>query len=402
MKFGCVWISRKNSIVSNPTLLTIALVFLRLGSTAFGGPAAHIALMEEELVRRRKWLTHEQFMDLLGAANLIPGPNSTEMAIHIGYKMGGHLGLAIAGISFILPAFLFVLLLAALYERYGNVIFATWALNGAKPVIIAIILQAILNLFTASIKSSKMRLTALAVLILYLTGINEITLLFGSGLIASIIHFARSKAPREKLAMGIIGSASTALVAGTYLLASFSPTNLPESLQALFLYFLKIGSVLYGSGYVLLAFLKTDLVENYHWITKSQLLDAVAIGQLTPGPLFTTATFIGFLVEGPMGAVVATIGIFIPAFLLVATTAPLIERMRASKLLSQFMDAVNAAALALMAGVLYQLGKTALVDIPSVFICMMSCFILVRFKINSVWLILAGAVAGVIFRRINL
>lgn len=386
--------------MSNPTLLTIASVFLRLGSTAFGGPAAHIALMEEELVRRRQWLTHEQFLDLLGAANLIPGPNSTEMAIHIGYKMAGLPGLLVAGIGFILPAFLMVFVLAALYEHYGTIPTATSALYGAKPVIIAIIFQAIWMLSKTSLKTTGLKLTALLVVVLYLLGVNELALLFGCGFTAAIFHFARSKAPRENQILSVIGSISSALIATTYLLASYTPKNLPESLQSLFLYFLKIGSVLYGSGYVLLAFLKTDLVENYHWITPTQLLDAVAIGQLTPGPLFTTATFIGFLVEGPMGAVVATIGIFMPAFFLVAVTAPLIAKMRASALLSQFMDAVNAAALALMAGVVLQLCKNAFVDIPSIFIGILSGIILLRFKVNSVWLIFGGAITGVIVHNL--
>lgn len=358
--------------------------------------------MEEELVRRRKWLSHEQFLDLLGASNLIPGPNSTEVAIHIGYKMNGTAGLMIAGICFILPAFLMVLILAALYERFGTVPEATAALYGVKPVIIAIVFQALRMLFTATTKTISARLISAVVLVLYLLGVNELSLLFGCGLIAAVFHFVRSEAPREKMALGIVGSVSAMLAASTYLVSSITQKNLPESLHALFLYFLKIGSVLYGSGYVLLAFLRTDLVENFHWISQAQLLDAVAVGQLTPGPLFTTATFIGYLIHGPIGAVVATIGIFLPAFLLVAATAPAIEKMRASALLSTFMDAVNAASLALMAGVLFQLSKSTLVDIPCVLICLLSAFILFRFRINSVWLIFAGAITGLLLNRFNI
>jgi len=380
-----------------PSLLTIAIVFLRLGGTAFGGPAAHIALMEMELVQRRKWLSREDFLDLLGAANLLPGPNSTEMAIQIGYKKGGFAGLAIAGVCFILPAFLMVSAIAALYLRFGKLTTISAVLYGLKPVIIAIVFQALRVLSKTSLKTSQLKVTAVVVFALYLLGVNEIALLFGCGLIATVVHFAKAEGPRETLMLTIVGSVCTALIAFTYFLSSYTPKNLAYSPAALFLYFLKIGSVLYGGGYVLLAFLRSDLVENYHWVTSTQLLDAVAVGQITPGPLFTTATFIGFTLGGPMGAVLATVGIFLPAFVLVALTAPLIKNMRTSALAGKFLDAVNAAAIALMAGVLFQLARDAFIDAPAVLIGVVSGLILVRFKPNSLWLMLGGAITGFIF-----
>lgn len=386
---------------TRPSLAAIAAVFLRLGSTAFGGPAAHLALMEEELVRKRNWLSRQDFLDMLGAASLIPGPNSTEMAIHVGYKMGGLPGLVIAGICFILPAFLMVSALAWLYLKFDKLPMVTAILYGLKPVVIAIVFQALYLLAKTSLKTTVLKITGLCVAALYLLGMNELVLLFGCGLVAAIFHFAKSPQPREVRTLTILTAACTSLLGGTYLLSAYSLEAASYSPAALFLYFLKLGSVLYGSGYVLLAFLRTDLVENYHWITSAQLLDAVAMGQITPGPLFTTATFVGYLLGGPTGAVTATIGIFLPAFLLVAFTAPLIKRMRASTLAGHFLDAVNAASIALMAGVFLQLGRAALIDLPTVIIASSSAIFLVRFKVNSLWLMLGGAIAGVIFAQGN-
>ncbi|MBP9090919.1 chromate efflux transporter [bacterium] len=384
---------------TRPSLATIATVFLRLGSTAFGGPAAHLALMEEELVRKRNWLSRQDFLDMLGAASLIPGPNSTEMAIHVGYKMGGLPGLVIAGICFISPAFLMVSALSWLYLKFDKLPMVTAILYGLKPVIIAIVFQALWLLAKTSLKTLPLNITALFVALLFLLGANELALLFGCGLVAAIFHFAKSPQPREIRVLTILAAACTSILGGTYLLSAYSLEAVSYSPAVLFLYFLKLGSVLYGSGYVLLAFLRTDLVESYHWISSAQLLDAVAVGQITPGPLFTTATFIGFILGGPTGAAVATIGIFLPAFFLVAFTAPLIKRMRASILAGHFLDAVNAASIALMAGVLLQLGRAALVDLPTVIIAASSAIFLIRFKVNSLWLMLGGAIAGFIFAQ---
>ncbi|MBS1989772.1 MAG: chromate efflux transporter [Cyanobacteria bacterium SZAS LIN-3] len=381
-------------MTDTPSLLNIAAVFLRLGGTAFGGPLAHIAFMQAELVRRRRWLSDEELLDLVGAANLIPGPNSTEVAIHIGYKLCGWPGLVVAGLCFILPAFLLVMPLAALYVQYGKVPLAAAVLYGLKPVILAIVFQALYGLAKTALKTTALKLTALLAVLLYVAGVNELTLLFGIGLVSALRHFCTDKAAREKTAFAVLSAVSVALIGGTYLLSSYTPRDMPYGPGALFLYFLKLGSVLYGSGYVLLAFLRSDLVEHYHWITSAQLLDAVAIGQITPGPLFTSATFIGFILGGPTGALIATIGIFLPAFLLVAVTAPVIKKMRASALAAHFLDSVNATALALMAVVLFQLAHDALIDAVTIAMAVISAFVLVRFKVNSLWLMLAGAVVG--------
>lgn len=379
--------------------MTIALVFLRLGATALGGPAAHIALMESELVEHKQWLSHQEFVDLLGAASLIPGPNSTEMAIHIGYKKAGLSGLAVAGVCFILPAFLMVFVLSCLYVRYGKLPLTNSLLYGLKPVIIAVVLQTLWLLIKSSADTLGLKLVALLACICDLLGANELTLLFGSGFIAAVLYFVYSKPPRENKALTVLGSISALIICSTCLLASYGPKNIPYSLQVLFLYFLKLGSVLYGGGYVLLAFLRTDLVENYHWISSAQLLDAIAIGQITPGPLFTTATFVGYLLGGPLGAIVATVGIFLPAFILVSLTAPLIAQMRASAIASHFLNAVNAAAVGLMIGVSCQLAQSAFVDALTISIGCISILILLRFKTNSMWLMLGGGLSGLILHH---
>lgn len=386
---------------SLPSLATIAFVFFRLGCTAFGGPASHIALMEEELVRKRNWLSREDYLDMLGAANLIPGPNSTEMAIHVGYKMGGLPGLAIAGVCFILPAFLMVGTIAALYVQYGKLPATTAVLYGLKPVIIAIVFQALWLLAKSSLKTTILKFTGLFVTALYIVGVNELALIFGCGFAAAIFHFFKSKQPRETKALAVLSAACSSLLAGTYLLTSLTTQTSSYNPASLFFYFLKLGSVLYGSGYVLLAFLRTDLVENYHWITSAQLLDAVAIGQITPGPLFTTATFIGFLLGGPTGATVATIAIFLPAFILVALTAPIIKKMRSSNLAGHFLDAVNVAATALMAGVLLQLCRAALIDLPTLAIAVVSLLAGLLLKVNSLWLMLGGGLIGYFVGQCN-
>ena len=376
------------------SLLAIALSFLRLGATAFGGPAAHIALMEDELVRRRNWLSHDEFLDLIGAANLIPGPNSTEVAIHIGYKKGGLPGLVTAGICFILPAFAMVSGAAALYLTCASLPATSALLYGLKPVIIVFVFQTLCLLARRALKTWALRFIAIMVAALYLLGVNVVALLFGSGLIAAVWHFARNKEGRENQVMIALAAVSASLVAGASWLASCTPKDLPYSSAALFLYFLKVGSVVYGSGYVLLAFLRSDLVEHYHWLTSSQILDATAVGMITPGPVFTTATFIGYILGGPVGGLLATVGIFLPAFGLVALSGPLVRRMRTAQLAGQFLDAVNAASLALIACVLWQLGQAAFVDVPAVIIAVMGGFALFRFRVNALWLMLGGAVFG--------
>ncbi len=370
-------------------LAEVAALFLKLGLTAFGGPAAHIGLMHDEVVIRRKWLTDEQFLDLLGATNLIPGPNSTEMAIHIGYLRAGWAGLLLGGLCFIVPAMLMVLALAWLYVRFGATPQAGWLLYGIKPVVIAIIAQALWTLGRKALKSRLLALFGAIIFALYFLGVNEIALLFAGGLIfmsIANIQRLRSLNPAAFLPLSSIVLTSAPL---------------PFSLPLLFLTFLKIGSVLYGSGYVLLAFLRADFVLRLGWLTDQQLLDAVAIGQITPGPLFTAATFIGYLLGGTAGALLATLGIFLPSFILVAISNPLIPRIRNSAWASSLLDGVNACALGLMAAVTVQLGISSLVDLYTIILAILSLVLLLRYKINSTWLIAGGAVAGFVFSLVR-
>jgi chromate transporter len=344
----------------------LALLFLRLGTTAFGGPAAHIAMMEEEVVRRRGWLTREEFLDLLGATNLIPGPNSTELAIHVGYRRAGWPGLLVAGACFILPAALIVFVIAWLYVRYARLPEAEALLYGIKPVIIAIVADALWRLAKTAMRTPLLTAAAIAAATAAFLGVHELVVLFATG---ALLMLLRVHPPRA---------------------------TAPVALLPLFLFFLKVGSVLFGSGYVLLAFLRADLVERWGWLSEAQLLDAVAVGQITPGPVFTTATFIGYVVAGAPGAVVATVGIFLPAFLFVAVTSPLIPRLRRSPVLSAFLDGLNAASVALMAVVTWQLGRAALVDLTTVALAVASAIVLWRFRLNSAWLVLGGAVVGLV------
>lgn len=356
----------------------LALLFLRLGATAFGGPAAHIAMMEDEVVRRRGWLTREELLDLLSAANLIPGPNSTELAIHIGYRRGGWKGLLVAGTCFILPAAVIVTAIAWLYVRYAKLPQAEAVLYGIKPVIIAIIAHALWRLARTAMKSPLLAASAVIALAASFLGVNELIVLFGTGVLIALVLTRRS--------MFVIPFAALPAAAAA---PAFG-------LLPLFLFFLKVGAVLFGSGYVLIAFLRADLVERWQWLTEAQLLDAVAVGQITPGPLFTTATFIGYILGGINGAIVATVGIFLPAFLFVAISAPLVSRLRESRVAGAFLDGVNAATVALMTFVTWQLARTALVDIPTIAIAVISAVVLLRFPVNSVWLVAAGAVLGLL------
>ena len=369
-----------------PRLKEVTTVFLKMGATAFGGPAAHVAIMHDEVVRRRQWLSDEQFLDLLGATNLIPGPNSTEMAIHLGYLRAGWPGLIAGGLGFILPATLLVLGLAWAYTRLQTLPAAGFLLYGVKPVVIAIILQALWRLGRKALRDPLSGLVAAAALGLYFLGANELVLLLAGGLAVLLVKGL----PRLRRSLGAFllplgGSALAAAAAAV-----------PFSLPLLFLTFLKIGAVLYGSGYVLLAFLRADLVVRYGWLSDTQLMDAVAIGQVTPGPLFTTATFIGYQLGGVSGALLATLGIFLPAFIFVAISNPFIPRLRASPGFSALLDGVNAAALGSMAAVTWQIGHSSLVDPLTVLIALVSLVLLLRFKVSSTWLIAGGALAGVL------
>lgn len=367
----------------------IARLFLRLGATAFGGPAAHIALMHAEVVERRKWLSDQQFLDLLGATNLIPGPNSTEMAIHLGYLRGGFPGLLVAGTCFILPAMLITAGLAWLYLRISQVPQMQWLLYGIRPVILAIILQALWGLGKKAMRGPLSAVVGLIVLGLYLLGANEIALLVGAGLVVMLgSNFRHLQSANPKTG----GPAGMLLLLPAVSVAAQQVFSLP----VLFFTFLKIGSVLYGSGYVLLAFLRADFVERLGWLTDQQLLDAITIGQVTPGPVFTTATFIGYLLGGPPGAVLATIGIFLPAFIFVLLSNPLIPRLRRSPWTAALLDGVNVASLGLMTGVTIQLVQPSLVDPLTILLALAALVILFHTKLNSTWLLLAGALVGVL------
>lgn len=374
--------------VNRSSLSQLAMLFLRLGATAFGGPAAHIAMMEDEIVRRRRWMTREEFLDLLGATNLIPGPNSTEMAIHIGHRQAGWIGLLVAGLSFIFPAVAIVTAIAWAYVRYGSLPEVAGALYGVKPVIIAVVVQALWSLARAAIKNKFLAFVGIAGVALTLLGIHELLILLGGGLFAGIRQLIRQKLKNGQL-HSLISISPFAI-----LLEASAPTAATFGLWPLFLFFLKVGAVLYGSGYVLLAFLRADLVERWHWLTETQLLDAIAVGQVTPGPVFTTATFIGYVLGGAKGATVATVGIFLPAFFFVAVSGPLVPRIRRSPTAGAFLDGVNAASMALMLVVSYQLGRAALVDLFTLAFACLSAILLFRFRINSVWLIIGGAIAG--------
>ena len=369
------------------TLRELALLFLRLGATAFGGPAAHIAMMQDEVVNRREWLTEERFLDLLGTTNLIPGPNSTEMAIHIGWERRRWAGLAVAGLAFILPAMLITGTLGWAYVRFGSVPAAVWLLYGVKPVILGVVLQAIWGLAPKAARTMRLRVLAAVAVLLSAVGVNELAVLFGAG--AAAVIAARIANPPNSGSVTKLNQLSPVfpVVAGA---AGASAVTLP----GLFGIFFKIGSVLFGSGYVLLAFLRADLVERLGWLTEAQLIDAIAVGQVTPGPVFTTATFIGYVLAGPSGALVATAGIFLPAFIFVALSGPLVPRLRASPTAGAFLDGVNVASLALMAVVTIQLGHAALIDVPTVGLAVVAALLLVRFKLNATSLVLGGAAAG--------
>jgi chromate transporter len=368
----------------------VAALFLKLGITGFGGPAAHIAMMHDETVVRRKWLSDQQFLDLVGATNLIPGPNSTEMAIHVGFLRAGWPGLIAGGVCFILPAMLIVMGLAWAYTRFGSTPQAEWLLYGVKPVVIAVIAQALWKLGQKAVKSPLLAGVGVGVLVLYFLGVNEIALLLAGGLLVMI------GANIQRLRESTLGSLLVPPVVASSILAAPALAFTPFSLPLLFLAFLKIGAVMYGSGYVLLAFLHTDFVVRLGWLSDQQLLDAVAIGQVTPGPLFTTATFVGFILGGVPGALLATLGIFLPSFIFVAISNPLIPRMRSSAWISGLLDGVNVAALGLMAAVTWHLGKASLIDPLTVVIALVSLGLLVRFKVNATWLIAGGAIVGLL------
>ncbi|MEO6095767.1 MAG: chromate transporter [Fibrobacteria bacterium] len=429
-------------------LAEVSGLFLKLGATAFGGPAAHIALMRREAVERRKWLSEEAFLDLLGATNLIPGPNSTEMAIHLGYLRAGWPGLIAAGTCFIVPAMLLVSAMAWAYARSGALPQLGWLLYGVKPVVVALILHAVWNLGRTALNDAARKIGFVAVLAWYFAGANEIALLFGTGLAALALsrmtpggkgpgagkqeaeggsprttsngkHDENHDGNRDDKCAGVpglpgallsplaatvaavpAGCAAAALPVGLLSVPIAAPLTVPFTLTLLFLKFLKIGSVLYGSGYVLLPFLRAEFVQRTGWLTESQVMDAVAVGQFTPGPFFTTGTFIGHVLGGFPGGALATLGIFLPAFVFVAIANPWIPRLRRSDALGRVLDGVNTASLALMAGAAWQTGKVSVTDGTTAALLAAALYLLFRRNVPGTWLIAGGGLIGMAVRSL--
>lgn len=396
----------ENNRKNKSGIVELIKLFLKLGTIAFGGPAAHIAIMEEEVVRRRKWITREHFLDLVGATNLIPGPNSTEMAIHIGYIRAGVPGLIVSGLSFILPAVIITGVLAWMYVRFGAIPEVAPFLVGIKPAVISIILVAVIRLGKTAAKNTQLIIIGTAVGAASLLGISEILALLSGGMSGIILYKMKQSEGRVPsgwilpflVNLGNIFKSSEAKAA-----VAVSATGIIGiSLWKLGLFFLKVGSVLYGSGYVLIAFLEGGLVKDYGWLTQQQLLDAIAIGQFTPGPVLSTATFVGYIVLGVPGALVSTAAIFLPSFIFVLLLNPIIPRLRSSKMMSAFLDAVNISAIGLMAAVVVNLAGSTLTDWRTIFIAAGAAIAGIRFKLNAAWLVAGGAVAGwflqIIFR----
>ena len=367
------------------SLRELAQLFLKLGTVAFGGPAAHIAMMQDEVVDRRSWFSRQRFLDLVGATNMIPGPNSTELAIHIGYERAGWAGLFVAGSSFILPAMFIVMGFAWAYVEYGSTPTGEALLYGVQPVVIAIVAHALARLAPTAARNWLLRAVVVAAAVLFLTGTNELLILFGLGLLVMAVHgWAR------------FGFGATHMLFPLPVVVLAQDAGTSVTFDRLFLVFFKIGAVLYGGGYVILAFLQNDFVDRLGWLTQQQLIDAVSVGQVTPGPVFTTATFIGYVLKGVPGALLATLAIFLPSFVFVAISHRYIERMRSSPWFSGLLDGVNAAAVGLMGGVTVQLAREAIVDPTTVVVAVAALVLLVATRINSALLILAGGAIGLV------
>jgi chromate transporter len=381
-------------------LKEVGALMLRLGLTAFGGPAAHIAMLEREVVQRRRWLSPEAFLDLLGATNLIPGPNSTEMMIHIGMHRAGVPGLWLAGIGFILPAALLTLVLAIAYVSYGTLPQAQGVLAGIKPAVLAIIAAAVWKLGRGAAKTVPLGLLGAGVIVLYHWQGQELALLLGSGVAGILLARSAPLPPNTGESTDSVppqdaGEGGPAGAAALFWLAPGAAAGAATATPwAIGLYFLKIGSVLFGSGYVLLAFLQEGLVRHHGWLTQQQLLDAVAVGQFTPGPVFSTATFVGYVIAGLPGAAAATLGIFLPSFFFVWATHPLVPRLRRSPWTGGFLDGINIGSVALMAGVSFQLARGTLTAWPAWLIAALSLLVVLRTRINSAWVVLGGALLG--------
>lgn len=363
------------------SLKEVAKVFLKLGLIGFGGPAAHIAMMQDEVVKKRQWLSHEHFLDLIGATNLIPGPNSTEMAMHCGQERGGWKGLIVAGLCFIVPAVIITAIFAWAYQQYGNLPEVAPFIYGIKPAIIAVVVSVMIGLGKKALKTNELVVIGVACAVASLAGINEIAVLFGAGLLGIIYYLLKQKPRNNKGTIMSIGL-------------------LQPSAMKIFWIFLKVGSILYGSGYVLFAFLDTELVKR-HLLTRKELIDAIAVGQFTPGPVFSSATFIGWQIGGWPAAIAATIGIFLPSFVFVALLNPLIPRLRKSGIMSAFLDTVNAASVAIILAVCVEMAKDSIKDWRGIVIALAGLAVTLRFKkINTAFIVSGGAACGYLLSMI--
>lgn len=361
----------------NQKLVELAKLFFKLGSISFGGPAAHIAMMENEVVKKRKWISSQHFLDLIGATNLIPGPNSTEMTMHCGHERAGWQGLIVAGASFLFPAITITLFFAWLYEKYGQLPAVEPFIYGIKPAVIAIIISAVHRLGKKALKNSELGVIGAIVLVACLLGVNQIIALFGGGLMGLILFLIKNSRTSANGFFPIL-LLNTATVGTSKILFTF----------------LKVGALLYGGGYVLFAFLDAELVST-GLLTRQQLIDAIAVGQFTPGPVLSTATFIGYQLNGVWGAIAATVGIFLPSFVFVAILNPLMPKLRKSKYISAFLNAVNIAAVALIVAVCIEMGKETLTDWRTITIAIASLVVVFYFKkLNSAFIVIGGALLG--------
>lgn len=370
----------------NNKLREVALVFFKLGCFAFGGPAAHIAMMEDEIIEKRRWMTRDQFLDLIGTTNLIPGPNSTEMTMHCGYERAGKAGLFVAGIAFIFPATLITAILAYFYVEYGQLPQVEGFVYGIKPAVLAIIASAIYKLGKKAVKSTELIVLGVLVLAASLLGVNEIIALLSAGILGMGYFYLKEKSTR-----------SLNTVAPLLLFLGINATATKITAINLFFIFLKVGAILYGSGYVLFAYLDAELVSA-GLLTRPELIDAIAIGQFTPGPVLSTSTFIGYQLSGFPGALAATTGIFLPSFLFVLILNPLIPKMQQSKLLRYFLDSVNNAAVAVMLAVLFIMAKETLIEWQAIAIAILAVFLTFKTKVSTIWIICIGAALGYLLK----
>jgi len=376
-------------------------LFGTLGTIAFGGPAAHVAMMRTEVVVKRRWMSEQEFLDLVAATHLIPGPNSTELAIHIGHRRAGWRGLIVAGAAFIIPATLIVMAVSWVYVTYGTLPDVRAVMAGIGPVVIAIVAHGLWSMGRTAVKSTWLALLGLGALAAVLVGVHELAVLAAACLLALAAYlfsrrggFSQRGRPPQRRGLGVLVAALSGGSATTLGASALAAVTTPFSMTTMFGMFVKTGSVLFGSGYVLLAFLRADFVERLGWLTEGQLIDAITVGQITPGPVFTTATFIGYLLSGPTGALVATLGIFLPAFVFVAITAPIVPKLRSSPVMGALLDGVTVASLGLMAAVTWQLARVAVHDWLTAVIALVSFALLVHSRVHSGWLVLAGAALG--------